>query len=101
MHSAYHEQTFGNEFVIDGTEDIAAKLNKMEHQVNHSPPWTPNEDRVKEFVNVAKFLLFEAQGHHKAPLTKQVLIEKVDEDLEKASGVQNILFWTPEQLSIV
>ena len=95
-----HEQISGKEFVIDGTEDIAAKLNKIEHQVQ-TPLWTPNEDRVKEFVNVAKFILFEAQGHHKAPLTKQVLIEKVDKDLEKASAPENILFWTPEQLSIV
>ena len=93
--------TFGKDFVIDGTEDIATKLNKIEHQVNHSQQWIPNEDRIKEFVNVAKFLLFEAQGQHKAPLTHQKLTEKVDEDLDKASAPENLLFWTPEQLSIV
>jgi len=50
---------------------------------------------------VAKFLLFEAQGQHKAPLTHQKLAEIVEEDLDKASAPENILFWTPEQLSIV
>merc|ERR1711860_438006 len=93
--------TFGKDFVINGNEDVATKLNKIEHQVSHSPHWTPNEDRVKEFVNVAKFILFEAQGQHKAPLTKEKLTEKVDEDLDKASAPENILFWTPQQLSIV
>ena len=62
--------------------------------------WIPDQ-HIKEFVSVAKILLFEAQGHPQAPLSRAKQIEKIDEDLDQASAPENIFFWTPEQLSIV
>ena len=94
-----------NDFVINGSDlesstTFEMKLGHIEKQLDHLS-WSPNEERIREFVNIAKHLLFVAQGQCKAPLTKAKLTERVAEDLDKASAPETILFWTPEQLSIV
>ena len=104
--------TSNKDFVINGTVDpddpnaitvFCDKLTNIEQKVHHSHQqiWNPTQDRIKEFVEVAKHLLFIAQGNQKAPLIKQRLIEKVEEDLDKSSTAENIFFWTPQQLSVV
>ena len=92
--------TSTHDFVINGIDDldfqsIESKIAKSRNQV-----WLCNQ-HISEFVGVAKVLLFQAQGHPQAPLTRQKQIEKIDQELDLASAPENIFFWTPEQLSIV
>ena len=96
---------FDNDFVINGSDlesdsYFDRKLCNIQKKVDVSS-WSPNDNRINEFVEIAKHLLFVAQGQSKVPLTKEKLTEKVNEDMDKASAPENILFWTPEQLSIV
>ena len=89
-----------HEYVINGIENLNIQSieSKVAHNRNHI--WLPNL-HIAEFVSVAKVLLFEAQGHSQAPLTKEKQIEKIGQELDLASAPENIFFWTPEQLSIV
>ena len=62
--------------------------------------WEPS-DHVEEFVNLAKELMFVAQGDPKAPVTTLNLINKINEHVHNASKFETIVFWTPEQLSVI
>ena len=98
---------YNHDFIINGSDlesnsCFDRKLDQIEKILNSLRlNWNPSQDRIKEFVSIGKHLLFIAQGDSKALLTKEKLAKKVDEDLDKASAPENILFWTPEQLSIV
>ena len=87
-------------FVINGFKQLDLQIIESKVAQNRNQAWLPNQ-HIKEFVHVAKILLFEAQGYPHAPLTKEKEIEKIDEELDLASAPENIFFWTPEQLSIV
>lgn len=89
-----------NDFVITGSDDISYSLSNIEGKIIHYTPWQP-EKHVEEFVNVAKILLFEAQGHSQAPLNDGTQIDKICKEIDQASAPENIFFWTPEQLSIL
>ena len=88
------------DFVINGSDDISERLARIEGKINHFTPWNPNE-HVDEFVKVSKHLLFEAQGHPKAPISEDQQVVKISKEFDQASTPENIMFWTPEQLSIV
>ena len=89
-----------SDFVINGIRQL--DFHRIESKIvqTRTTHWDPDQ-HIVEFVSVAKVLLFEAQGHPQAPLTRELQIKKIDDELDDASAPENILFWTPEQLSIV
>ena len=89
-----------SDFVINGIQRFDLQSIELKVEQTRNKQWIPNQ-HVEEFVSVAKVLLFEAQGHPQAPLSRTKQIEKIDEELDAASAPENIFFWTPEQLSIV
>ena len=68
--------------------------------VKKNEGWNPSE-HVKEFVDLAKHLLFIAQGDSRAPVTGSNRIDKTVDHVERASSVKYIFHWTPQQLSLV
>ena len=89
-----------NDFVINGIQRFDLQSIELKVEQIRTKEWIPDQ-HIEEFVSVAKVLLFEAQGHPQAPLSRAKQIEKIDEELDQASAPENIFFWTPEQLSIV
>ena len=89
-----------HDFVINGIDKLDFQSIESKIAKNRNQVWHPNQ-HISEFVSAAKVLLFQAQGHPQAPLTRQKQIEKIDQELDLASAPESILFWTPEQLSIV
>ena len=89
-------------FTIIGEESIPINFKKIEEQVaqKHAKSWKP-EDHVKEFVDLAKQVLFIAQGDPYAPVTGSNLINKTVKYVEEAGSAKNTILWTPDQLSIV
>ena len=88
-----------NNFTIFGTQDFHAKIATIEMKA-FNQFWNP-KNHFQEFVCLAKQLLYEAQGHPQPAISKKAIVEKISDHIEKASTPENILFWTPEQLSIL
>ena len=59
-----------HDFVINGIDQLDFLSIESNVAKNRNRVWLPNQ-HIKEFVNVAKVMLFQAQGHPQAPLTKQ------------------------------
>ena len=66
----------------------------------HHQNWNPS-DHVKEFIELLKQFMFEAQGNSNAPVTGAKYVRQVSKELDDASSYQNIWFWSPEQLTII
>ena len=47
-----------------------------------------------------KELVFIAQGNPYAPVTNSAIIKQTSKDVDKAGTLENICFWTPDQLSV-
>ena len=88
-------------FAIIGPENIEEKLIRIDEKVtNTHKNWVPSE-HVIEFVELTKQILFITQGDPFAPVTESSFVNKISDNLKRASKVENILFWTMEQLSLV
>ena len=88
-------------FTIVGSNDIATKLQAIDKAIqSFKPSWNP-EEHVVEFVELSTELMFETQGNPEAALTGAKIVEKISQELDTASEVNNIFFWTPEQLIIL
>ena len=61
--------------------------------------WIPGEN-VAEFVELAKQLMFIAQGDPCAPVTESSEVNKIADQVEAASTFENLMFWTRQQLSV-
>ena len=87
-------------FSIIGRENIEDKLRKIDMiAIQKNENWDPSEN-ISEFVELAKQLMFVAQGDPKAPVTGCNLVRKTDHHVNAASTFEGILFWTPQQLSV-
>jgi hypothetical protein len=88
-------------FAIIGEEQIPGKMKNVEEVVVQSHEnWNPL-DHVEEFVEISKQLLFIAQGDPYAPVTGSNIVAKTLQHILRASDVQSMFLWTPEQLSLV
>ena len=86
---------------IIGEESITGHLETIDEEVaKKNDDWNP-ADHVEEFVELAKQVLFIAQGDPFAPVTGSNLINKTVKHVKLASTIENIFFWTLQQLSIV
>jgi hypothetical protein len=86
---------------IIGEESITEDLETIEEEVaKKNENWNP-ADHVEEFVELAKQVLFIAQGDPFAPVTGSNIINKTVKHVTLASTVENIFFWTLQQLTIV
>ena len=91
-------------FSIIGEETIDEKLRLIDELATELNKNWSLEDHVEEFVELAKNLLFIAQGNPKAAVTDYNMVNKIHEHVTKASKFLNILFWifwTPEQLAVI
>ena len=88
-------------FAIIGIDTFPGQIKNIEKEVKKSHiSWYPSE-HVKEFVEIAKQMLFIAQGDPFAPVTESGVINKTAHYINRVSTSQNILLWTPEQLSVI
>ena len=89
-------------FAIVGDDSISTHFKSIEVEVAklHENNWRA-EEHVEEFVELAKQVLFIAQGDPFAPVTGSNIINKTVKHLDLASTIENIFFWTPQQLSVV
>ena len=88
-------------FVIIGDESFPNKMKIIEEEAaKNNPNWNPS-DHVEELVELAKQVLFVAQGDPYAPVTGSNIIAKTSKHVELASSALNIFHWTPDQLSII
>ena len=88
-------------FFIIGEESILPQFQIIEEKIAIlQQNWNPTE-HVKEFVDLAKLVLFVVQGDAHAPVTESNIIDKIVEHVERASNPLKISFWTSEQLSII
>ena len=89
-------------FAIVGDDSISTHFKSIEMEVAkiHEDNWRA-EEHVKEFVELAKEVLFIAQGDPYAPVTGSNIIDKIVQNVERAGSAQSIFFWTNEQLSII
>ena len=55
---------------------------------------------MADFVELAKQLMFIAQGDPCAPVTESNEVNKIVDHVNAASTFENLMFWTREQLSI-
>ena len=77
-------------FAIIGDESFANKMKIIEEEVaKKNPNWYPS-DHVQEFVELAKQVLFVAQGDPYAPVTGSNIIAKTSKHIELASSALNI-----------
>ena len=88
-------------FAIIGEDQIPEKMPKIDELLTQSHDNWNSSDHVEEFVRVAKQLLFIAQGDPYAPVTGSNIVTKTMQHVLRVSSVENIFFWTPEQLSLV
>ena len=88
-------------FAIIGEEDIPGKLKSIDQLVVQSREGLNASDHVHEFVEIAKQLLFIAQGDPYAPVTGSNIVAKTFEYVLRASNIERIFLWTPEQLSLI
>ena len=88
-------------FAIIGEEDISKKLPKIEAKIiEKHENWAP-EHHVEEFVKLATHLLFIAQGDPTAPVTGSSILDKTLKHVQVAGKVENVIFWTLEQLLLI
>ena len=88
-------------FAIVDIKTFPEKMKAMEKEIALSHEnWKPSE-HVTEFVELAKQILFEAQGDPFAPVTGMGIIKKTNAHILRSSTFQNILKWTPQQLSVI
>ena len=88
-------------FAIVGEENIPGNMEQIEELVMESHEnWNPS-DHVEEFVELSKQLLFIAQGDPYAPVTGSNIVAKTLQHVLRASNVESIFLWTPEQLSLI
>ena len=77
-------------FAIIGDESFANKMKIIEEEVaKKNPNWNPS-DHIEEFVELAKQVLFVAQGDPYAPVTGSNIIAKTSKHIELASSALNI-----------
>ena len=62
--------------------------------------WNP-KDHLNDFTELTKQLIFTFQGNPEAPILGSKVIETIGKEMDKACTIENIFFWTPEQLSIL
>ena len=88
-------------YAIIGEESIPEHFETIEEEVaKKNGNWNP-ADHVEEFVELAKQVLFIAQGDPFAPVTGSNIINKTVKHVKLASTIENIFFWTLQQLTIV
>ena len=58
------------------------------------------DEHVTDFVELAKQLMFIAQGDKCAPVTESSEVNKIGDQVKTASTFESLMFWTREQLSI-
>ena len=89
------------DFAIIGLHNLELKLEEIEAKIqNLTPEWNPAE-RIEDFIQLLKELMYMTQGHIEAPVTKSNLLKNVVKSIDKSGTVENILFWTPQQLSVI
>ena len=87
-------------FAIIG-DSIPENLKIIEDEVDKlQENWNP-ADHINEFVDIATHLLFVVQGDSRAPVTRSNIIDKTVKHVERASKLEYIFHWTPDQLSLV
>ena len=88
-------------FAIIGEDCIHENLKIIEDEVDKlQENWNP-ADHINEFVDIATHLLFIAQGDPRAPVTRSNVVDKTVKHVERASKLEYIFHWTPDQLSLV
>ena len=55
---------------------------------------------MADFVELAKQLMFIAQGDPCAPVTERCEVNKIAAQINSASTFENLMFWTRDQLSV-
>ena len=89
------------DFTIVAQSSIPSKLFNIDHKMAEShPDWNP-QDHVNDFVELTKQLMFTFQGNPEAPILNSKVIERIGQEMDQACTIENIFFWTPEQLSIL
>ena len=91
------------DFVFFGFDGFDMQLRSIEQKIDNfqqTQQWNHVDHQV-EFVEIAKQLLFVAQGNPGAPVTRDKVVEKTITVLDKGSELENIFFWTPQQKSAV
>ena len=86
---------------IIGEESITWHLETIEGEAAKKNENWNSAVHVEEFVELAKQVLFIAQGDPFAPVTGSNIINKTVHHVTLASTVENIFFWTLQQLTIV
>ena len=87
-------------YAIIGEDQIEEKLKQIEKYIDiENKTWEPSE-HVEEFIELFKELVFIAQGNAYAPVTDSAISKQTSKDIDKAGTLENICFWTPDQLSI-
>ena len=89
-------------FTIIGEDQISSKLPQLEEKIaeSHREKWMPI-DHVEEFIDLAKQLMFRAQGNPCAPVTLSNIIDMTAKHVQKAGTAESMFFWTSKQLSLV
>ena len=89
------------DFTIVNQSSIPSKLFNIDHKMAAShPDWNP-QDHVNDFVELTKQLMFTFQGNPEAPILNSKVIERIGQEMDQACTIENIFFWTPEQLLIL
>ena len=89
------------EFTIVTQSSIPSKLFNIDFNMEAShPDWNPR-NHVNDFTELTKQLIFTFQGNPEAPILGSKVIESIGKEMDKACTIENIFFWTPEQLSIL
>ena len=90
-----------SKFAIVGPENIAESFAQIEEEIAMSHEnWNPSE-HIKEFIEIAKNLMFIAQGDPFAPVTDSSLVDKISNHVLDSSSFENTFFWSLEQLSLI
>jgi len=89
-----------SKFAIVGEENIKHRLMQIEEDILSSHENWNHLEHVEEFLEIAKHLMFIAQGDPFAPVTNSNLIHKVSDHIERSSSFENI-FWSLQQLSLI
>ena len=89
-------------FTIIGQENIEEALDLIGKRAVeiHAQQWNPSE-HLGELMELAKQLMFIAQGDPKAPVTSTNMIDKICDQVDHATTFENIIFWTLQQLSVI
>ena len=89
------------DFAIIGLHNLEPQLEDIEAKIQRIiPDWNP-ANHTEDFIELNKELMYMTQGHHEAPVTKSNLFKNVVKNIDKSGTVENILFWTPQQLSVI